>query len=87
MQVKNIHEHAGWYASYMNDPQGEALIYCQQKKIEQLTKVIETIHGEIELAEEPKEYDAETILHSIKDFINQPMVVEHTEDNYFKWEG
>jgi hypothetical protein len=86
MEIKNIHKHAGWYASYMDDPQGKGLIYCQQKKIEQLTKVLETIQGEIELAENPKEYDAETVLHSIKGFINQPMTVEHTEE-YFKWEG
>ena len=92
MEVKNIHEHAGWFASYMNAPdggndaQGEALVRCQIKKIKQLTELIENIKGEIELAEHPKEYDAETVLQSIKALINQPQKVEHTE-GYFKWEG
>lgn len=86
MEVKNIHKHAGWYASYMTDDQGKALILCQQKKIEQLTKLIETISGEIELAEQPKDYDAETVLQSIKALISQPQEAQHT-DGYFKWEG
>ena len=53
MNIKNIHEHAGWFASYMNasdggnDAQGEALVECQIKKIKQLTELIENIKGEI----------------------------------------
>lgn len=88
MEVKNIHKHAGWYASYMNDDerQGKALILCQQKKIEQLTKLIEMVGAEIELTEQPKDYDAETVLQSIKVLISQPQEVEHIE-GYFKWKG
>jgi chaperonin cofactor prefoldin len=86
MEVRNIHEYAGWYASYMDHSQGKALVLCQKKKIEKLTKLIETVNSEIELAEEPKEYNAEMILQSIKALINQSQEVEHTE-GYFKWEG
>ena len=51
MEIKDIHEHAGWFASYMNahdggnDAQGEALVKCQIKKIKQLTELIENIKG------------------------------------------
>lgn len=36
MEVRNL-KMAGWYASNMQDDQGEALIECQEKKIKQLT--------------------------------------------------
>lgn len=38
MEIKNIHKHAGWFASYMNatdggnDAQGEALVKVKSKK-------------------------------------------------------
>ena len=92
MEIKNIHEHAGWFASYMNAPdggndaQGEALVKCQIKKIKQLTELIENIKGEIELAENPKEYSEKTVLNSIKAMIEQTKEVEHTS-GYFKWVG
>ena len=86
MIIMNIHKYAGWYASYMEDNQGRALIECQSKKIKQLTKLIETISGEIELSEQPKEYDEKMILNSIKALIEQPRHVEHSI-GYFRWEG
>lgn len=92
MEIKNIHEHAGWFASYMNaidcgnDAQGEALVKCQIKKIKQLTELIDNIKGEIELAEQPKEYNEKTVLASIKALIEQIEEVEHTS-GYFKWVG
>jgi len=58
-----------------NDAQGEALVKCQIKKIKQLTDLIENIKGEIELAEEPKEYSEKTVLNSIK------AMIEQTNDN------
>jgi hypothetical protein len=92
MEVKNIHEHAGWFASYMNAPDGgsdqmgEALVECQIKKIKQLTQLIETIKGEIELAQDPKEQDPSLVLESINTLIKQTGEVEHTS-GYFKWIG
>jgi hypothetical protein len=92
MEIKNIHEHAGWFASYMNavdggnDAQGEALVICQAKKIKQLTELIDNIKGEIELTEQPKEHHEKTVLASIKALIEQTGEVEHTS-GYFKWVG
>ena len=87
MEIKNIHEHAGWFSSYLDDLlQGKALIECQIKKIKQLTELIENIKGEIELTESPKEYDEKVILSSIKALIEQVGEVEHTS-GYFKWVG
>jgi hypothetical protein len=92
MEIKNIHEHAGWFASYMNaidggnDAQGEALVECQIKKIKQLTELIETIKGEIELTEPPKEHKESIVLASIKALIDQIDEVEHTS-GFFKWVG
>jgi len=87
MEIKNIHEHAGWYASYMDDAlQGKALIKCQAKKIKQLTEVIETIKGEIELTKEPKVHNDKIVLDSIEALIEQIGEVEHKEE-YFKWVG
>lgn len=92
MEIKNIHKHAGWFASYMNAPdggkdaQGEALVKCQIKKIKQLTDLLENIKGEIELADDPKEHNERVVLDSIKALIEQTGEVEHTS-GYFKWVG
>lgn len=94
MDIKNIHEHAGWFASYMtgsdrcDDAQGQALVRCQAKKIEQLTNLVEIIKNELELCEDPKEESAELILQSIKSLIEQEQeqVVEDAS-GYFKWIG
>ena len=88
--IKSIHKHAGWFASYMyavdggNDEQGQALVKCQQKKIEQLEKLISNIKGEIELAENPKEEDPNKILQSIKDMIDNLEPCEYVS-GYYKW--
>lgn len=92
MEIKNIHDHAGWFASFMNatdggnDAQGEALVKCQIKKIKQLTELIENIRGEIELTDKPKELSERTVLDSIKAMIEQTKEVEHIS-GYFKWVG
>lgn len=92
MQVKNIHSDAEWFASYMDAPdggrdsQGEALVRCQVKKIQQLTKIIENIKGEIELSDNPKEYSVETVLASIKGMLESIPEVTF-EKGYFKWVG
>ena len=85
MEVRNL-KMAGWYASYMREEQGQALIECQEKKIKQLTELIENIKGEIELAKEPKEYSAEIVLSLIEALIDQTKEVEHIR-GYFKWVG
>ena len=92
MEIRDIHKHDSWFASYMyasdggNDAQGKALVECQAKKIKQLTELIETIEGEIELTENPKEYDEKLIISSIKTLINQ---IEEVEASYgsYKWVG
>lgn len=92
MDIKNIHKNAGWFASYMNapdggnDPQGQSLVECQIKKINQLTDLIENIKGEIELADDPKQHSEREVLDSIKALIEQTKEVEHTV-GYFKWIG
>lgn len=81
MEVRNLKEHTGWYASYMDDDkQAKALIICQQKKIEKLEKLLKKIKGEIELSKKPKEYQ------SVSELLNQNTDVEHIE-GYFKWIG
>lgn len=85
MEVRKL-DMAGWYASYMSDEQGQALIEYQEKKIKQLTDLIENIKGEIELTKEPKEHNAEMVLSSIEALINQDKEVEHII-GYFKWVG
>lgn len=92
MEIKNIHEHSEWFASYMNAPdggndaQGEALVKCQIKKIKQLTELIENIKDKIKLAENSKKHSEKTVLNSIKMMIEQTKEVEHTS-GYFKWVG
>lgn len=85
MEVRNL-KMVGWYASYMREEQGVALIECQEKKIKQLTDLIEAIKGEIELTKEPKKYNTEMVLSSIEALINQTKEVEHIR-GYFKWVG
>lgn len=82
MESRNIHEHAEWFASYMN-AQGEALVLCQAKKIRQLTELLEVIKGEIELKDE---VSSEIIFNSIETLIDEIEEVEHTS-GYFKWVG
>lgn len=60
----------------------KALIECQAKKIKQLTELIETIEGEIELTEDPKEYNEKIILQSIKTLISQVGEVEASYGSY-----
>ena len=92
MEIRNIHQHANWFASYMNAPdggsdaQGEALVKCQILKIQQLNNLIESIIGEIELTKDPKEYSAEIVLESIENMIQNLKEVEHAS-GYFKWVG
>lgn len=92
MEIRDIHKHSGWFSSYMyaedggNDAQGRALVECQAKKIKQLSELIETIEGEIELTENPKEYDEKLIISSIKTLINQIEEVEASY-GYYKWVG
>ena len=86
MEVKNIHEDAGWYASYENSEQGAALILCQQLKIKQLTDDVKIIQGEIELTENPQEYSHEVVIQSIKGLVDNIPTVSYTK-GYFKWEG
>ena len=92
MEIRDIHKHDSWFSSYMyaedggNDAQGRALVECQAKKIKQLSELIEAIEGEIELTENPKEYDEKLIISSIKTLINQIEEVEASYGNY-KWIG
>ena len=65
---------------------GQALIECQEKKIKQLTELVENIKGEIELTKDPKEYNAKIVLSSIEALIDQTKEVEHIR-GYFKWVG
>ena len=89
MEVKNIHTHAGWFASYMNAPdggndaQGQALVECQSKKIKQLQEVLELIVAETELV---GEFNSKMIIESIKTLAEKVPDVEHAE-GYFKWVG
>lgn len=85
MEIRNL-KMAGWYASYMHDEQGQALIECQEKKIKQLTDLLENIKGEIELTKDPKEYNTEMVLSSIEALIDQTKEIEHIRGS-FKWVG
>lgn len=85
MEIKNIHTHAKWFASY-ESKQGKALILCQKLKIKQLQDMLKTIAGEIELTEDPKEVSCENVIASIKGLIENVPEVSYTED-YFKWIG
>jgi len=69
-----------------NDRQGQALVECQIIKIKQLSDLVENIKGEIELADDPKEYSERTVLESIKEMLNNIPEVEYTVGS-FKWVG
>lgn len=92
MEIKNIHTHAGWFASYMNaidggnDAQGQALVECQALKIQQLMNIIIAVQGEVELADNPKEYNERVILDSVKEMLNNIPEVEYAVGS-FKWIG
>ena len=86
MEIRDIHKHSGWYSLYMKENQGIALVECQAKKIKQLSKLLEKIEGEIELAEDPKEYDEKNNF-TINQNINKS--IEEVEASYgnYKWIG
>lgn len=84
--IKNIYKDVEWAASYEESKQIKSLILCQKLKIEQLTNIIKTIQGEIELTEDPQEYSFESVIRSIKAVIETIPIVTHTE-GIFKWEG
>lgn len=84
MEIKDASKYAGWYASYMSDKQGVALVECLLKKVEQQKELLQNIVGEIELAEEPKEIDSNIILQSVKKMVEQENEVS-VERGYFKW--
>lgn len=92
METKDIHKHAGWFASYMyaedggNDRQGQALVYCQSLKIQQLMDLIENVKGEIELADDPKEYSEKVVLESIREMLINIPEVSYAVGSY-KWIG
>jgi len=80
MDIKNIKEHTGWYASYTSG-QTKSLILCQQKKIVKLEALISTIQAETEIWEDPK-----LIISSIEELCKSDTSVEATVD-YFQWKG
>lgn len=85
MEIKNIHKHAGWYASYSED-QGKALILCQQSKIKQLQDILNKISIDLELRDNPRADSDSNILNSIEHLVSNIKTISHTE-NFFKWEG
>lgn len=84
-EIKNIHKHAGWYASYQ-EQQGRGLIKCQEKKIKQLLDVIEKIKLDLELRVEPRQESDIMILESISALVADIPEIKHIE-GYFVWEG
>jgi hypothetical protein len=82
MEIRNIHQDSGWYASYMDSTQGKALVECQSQKIKQLTKVIEKIKYEVE----NNEGLIIEKLEIIKSLCSDIPEVE-VRDGYFKWNG
>jgi rhamnogalacturonyl hydrolase YesR len=54
--------------------------------MKKLNNLIESIKGEIELSDDPKEYNERVVLDSIKALIEQTKEVEYTS-GYFKWIG
>ena len=85
-ESKEIRKHAGWYASYMQSEQGQALIECMEKRIEADDELVEAILGEIELADSPREEAPEKILNSIKGLLEERRPVRAQEGN-FEWTG
>jgi len=85
-ETKNINTHAGWLASHEPSEQTRGLIYCQQKKIKQLSDIIEKIKLDLDLRIEPREEPDEVILHSIEALVSDIPEIKHIE-GYFIWEG
>lgn len=86
METKNIHQHAGWYASYDRSEQGKSLILCQQKKIKQLLDIIEKIKMDVDLTLSPRLESDEMVISSISCLVNNIPEIEHKE-GYYKWVG
>ena len=86
MENKNIHQHAGWYASYDRAEQGRALILCQEKKIKQLLDIIEKIKMDVDLTLSPRLESDDMVISSISYLVNNIPEIEHKE-GYFKWIG
>lgn len=84
-EIKNINTHARWLASYQEE-QTRALIYCQEKKIKQLTDVIEKIKCDLDLRIDPRQESNDIILESIEALVSDIPEVKHIE-GYFIWEG
>lgn len=78
----NIHTDAGWYASYMEDEQGQALVQCLQKKVKALEEHMDLLEGELDntnISHEMRIASAEELLK------NRPQVTVQIKS--FKWEG
>jgi len=84
MEVKEVKKSASWYASYIDD-QGSALIECMLKKIAQQEHVIQSISGELELCDDPKEERPEVIIESIKSLIAVDDIHISVKKGYFEW--
>lgn len=84
MESRNARKHAKWYASYMSDDQGVALINCMLSKIESLENLLDLISGEIELSESPPEENQEVVLNSIKCMIKQKVEVSE-KVGFYEW--
>ena len=82
MEIKNIHEHAGWYASYMEDEQGRALVEALKSKVEGLEDLIERVVLELDDEDFPPSV---RIASAIQMFQNKPEV--DIQVGSFKWKG
>ena len=91
MDIKNIYTHANWFASYMDDPdgdsdkQGYALVMAQKKKIEQLTKALKEINDEVQMANMDR-YGEKQAIKNIKYIIDNIKEISVERGN-FKWIG
>jgi hypothetical protein len=86
MEIHKIREKAGWYSSWMDDPQGRALVKCMEARIKVDDALFQDILAEIELTDDPVEHTPNMILESIRDMIHNRQSVS-TDIGYFKWEG
>lgn len=82
MEIRNIHKHAGWFASYTDEKQGKALIQCFQAKVSALEEFIETVIAELD----QDDIAPELRIASAKQMLQNPPKVEAREGS-FKWEG
>lgn len=83
--IRQVRQHAGWYASYMEEEQGRCLIECMDKKIKADDKLLEEI---LEVIKENKLSEAASkyhVLDSLECLINRRPVVKH-KIGYFIWE-